>query len=475
MPGRRAPRKVPASRPKHPYHEKHLDCFARRCILALGLAIHAAAFEAMFGGDTHWASGCSGTECPAFVFAALALALSQAGIRVGDFIHDFSAEMNPDKRDFIRQVHGGHIIFGDLFDVSRKRAIDTVSGACVELSRFAGLGLLIVGFSCKGASSLNTVMLADKEVHNIIKEMVSTTGLTFWATLLAIDRLRPRCFILENVMGLLRNGAAESVAAALRAKGYIVAMVNLTPALFGFPNSRPRLFFLGLRIDCCNRQSAARVERMITDAVWAQAENQQQLTVDDVILAEDSEIIKERREKMTQALLAEKKRKAGEKVVMAKWPSKHRKLNIVSPSCRWSAETHAEICPEYGLLPARQQEMLDHLGINFPDARPTVVGISQTNVSHGKENCAPTITPTGDFWIAHRGRRLIGQECLNMQGIFLPQEVADTFSDALLHDLAGNSFNTWNVLPCVMALFFTMSQLASQKAKQPDWLGMIEE
>ena len=467
-------RRVRSKRSSHPYYADYLTRFAERCVLAVGLCWNAAAVEAVLKEDFHWASGCSGTECPAFVFRAIALALAQAGlVQVGSFVHDFSAEMNPDKRDFIRKVHGEHVIFGDLFDVSRAEALDTVSRSLVTLSRFLGLGMFICGFSCKGASSLNTAMLADTSVHNIVEEMVSSTGLTFWATLLAIDRLRPRCFILENVLGLLRNGGALSVQHALRTKGYVVAMVQLTPAMFGFPNTRPRVFFLGLRMDLCFRQPPQRVEAMIIDAVMRQAEMQPKLAVDDVILPEDSPVIEDRRQKMAEELLQPKKRRRNEKTEMAKWPQKHRALGICSPSCKWALDTHGEDFPEYGLLPARQQEMLDFIGISFPDARPTVVGISQSNVSHGQEDSAPTITPCGDFWITHRARRLIGQECLHMQGIFISPEQAAEFPDTLLRDLAGNSFNTWNIVPCTLALLFTMAELEFDKNNKPDWLSMM--
>ena len=289
----------------HPYDADYLIRFTTRCIRALGVA-SIWALQRLLTADLSWASGCSGTECPAYVFAAIAAGMAEVDADLsGSFVHCFSAEMDEAKRNFITQVHGlDHVIFADLFDVSRPRAQDTVSGRWLTLPDFLGLGILIAGFSCKVASTLNTAMLARTDVHNIIDEMVSSTGLTFWATLLAVDRLRPKAFLLENVMGLLRNGAAESVAVALRAKGYVVALLQLQPKKFGFPNTRPRLFFLGLRRDLCGLHPEAEAEQKLVDLVWKQAEGQVVLTIDEVFLSEEEPIIADMRQQMVEKLHA---------------------------------------------------------------------------------------------------------------------------------------------------------------------------
>ena len=458
----------------HPYDADYLSRFTTRCIRALGVA-SIWALQRLLTADLSWASGCSGTECPAYVFAAIAAGMVEVDADLsGSFVHCFSAEMDEAKRNFITQVHGlDHVIFADLFDVSRPRAQDTVSGRWLTLPDFLGLGILIVGFSCKGASTLNTAMLARTDVHNIIDEMVSSTGLTFWATLLAVDRLRPKAFLLENVMGLLRNGAAESVAVALRAKGYVVALLQLQPTYFGFPNTRPRLFFLGIRRDLCGLHPEAEVEQKLVDLVWKQAERQVVLTIDEVILSEEEPIIADMRQQMVEKLHAPTKASKKE-ITQAKWPSKHKRRKLVSASCKWQKETHGETFPEYGLLPARQQELLDVLGISHPDPTPTIVGISQTDVHVGGKDLCPTVTPTGDFWACHRARRLIGQECLHMQGIFLPPQVSPQFPDVLLRNLAGNSFNTWNVTPCVLALLAVMAECSDEEASSLDWINMMD-
>ena len=114
---------------------------------------------------------------PGICFRCFTAAMAEVDADLsGSFVHCFSAEMDEAKRNFITQVHGlDHVIFADLFDVSRPRAQDTVSGRWLTLPDFLGLGILIVGFSCKGASTLNTAMLARTDVHNIIDEMVSST------------------------------------------------------------------------------------------------------------------------------------------------------------------------------------------------------------------------------------------------------------------------------------------------------------
>ena len=64
-----------------------------------------------------WASGCSGSDSPSWVFKALHEAL-----RGGKFVHLFSAESDMKKRQWIAHFTDAEYIFGDVFDITRSRA-----------------------------------------------------------------------------------------------------------------------------------------------------------------------------------------------------------------------------------------------------------------------------------------------------------------------------------------------------------------
>lgn len=65
----------------------------------------------------------------------------------------------------------------------------------------------------------------------------------------AVEAFRPRLFIVENVPGMLNHGGvnvAESICLAGRRAGYHVRCAVLNAAAFGVPQTRERLFILGV-------------------------------------------------------------------------------------------------------------------------------------------------------------------------------------------------------------------------------------
>lgn len=64
--------------------------------------------------------------------------------------------------------------------------------------------------------------------------------------------LRPRCFLIENVPGILthaRVNVAERIAETAEGEGYAVAVAILNAAWYGVPQTRERVFILGYRED----------------------------------------------------------------------------------------------------------------------------------------------------------------------------------------------------------------------------------
>jgi len=78
-----------------------------------------------------------------------------------------------------------------------------------------------------------------------------TTGVTFFGVLLVLQEYTPNTFLLENGMGLAVGGMCDQVLQELRASGsgYFVYSWVHTPLDYGLLQSRPRFYFLGIRLD----------------------------------------------------------------------------------------------------------------------------------------------------------------------------------------------------------------------------------
>ena len=66
---------------------------------------------------------------------------------------------------------------------------------------------------------------------------------------------KPKCFLLENVLGLLTKHAIDfaAILKALDNAGYKLSWSILSPLDSGCPQSRPRIYIFGIRADCCHQ------------------------------------------------------------------------------------------------------------------------------------------------------------------------------------------------------------------------------
>lgn len=100
--------------------------------------------------------------------------------------------------------------------------------------------LYVSGFSCKPFSTL----------HHQSKMLDEPQAQIFWAVVARIHAVRPACFVLENVMGILR--VLPEVIKALEGDGaakYYVIAQKMDPCELGEPLQRPRVYFVGVRKD----------------------------------------------------------------------------------------------------------------------------------------------------------------------------------------------------------------------------------
>lgn len=176
---------------------------------------------------------CSGLEAPVHALRSMGLLHK----------HVFSCEINPAPRTMIEANCLPEEAFMDDVIVSSAGAVPFMH-------------LYVAGFSCKPFSML----------HNKTKLLEEKEAEIFKAVLRRIGKLRPPCFVLENVKGIQR--CMEKVQSMLQDLGYIVAVQLMDPSSLGEPLLRPRFFFIGLRTDVAAFPAGA--SRHILQHIWTE-------------------------------------------------------------------------------------------------------------------------------------------------------------------------------------------------------------
>ena len=107
-----------------------------------------------------------------------------------------------------------------------------------DLRALGSADVILGGFPCQGFSKAGPKRLQDPR-NALYGEMKR-----------AVETLRPKVFIAENVDGLSQNFGGEYIDRILRefaAIGYAVSYRILQAAAFGVPQFRRRIFFIGFR------------------------------------------------------------------------------------------------------------------------------------------------------------------------------------------------------------------------------------
>lgn len=124
--------------------------------------------------------------------------------------------------------------------------------------------ILIGGPPCQGFSRIGRGKLASLSGSHAAQDPRNTLYLAFME---AAERWRPRAIVIENVPGMLSVDAssstrpeedlsfAEKAASDLVARGYRAGFAVLNAALYGVPQFRERIFFVGVRRDLDVRPS----------------------------------------------------------------------------------------------------------------------------------------------------------------------------------------------------------------------------
>lgn len=159
---------------------------------------------------------CSGLEAPL-------IALDQLGVK---YEHIFSSEVNASARRVITKLFRPNIMYSDM--TTRDNSIAPE------------VDLYVCGFPCQTFSLLG-------------KKGGMKRSPIFYYVRDYIREKRPKVFVLENVKNLLHfNGGKtfDMIISTLRESPYDVAFRMLDSQSFGVPQSRRRVYILGIRQDC---------------------------------------------------------------------------------------------------------------------------------------------------------------------------------------------------------------------------------
>jgi DNA (cytosine-5)-methyltransferase 1 len=114
-----------------------------------------------------------------------------------------------------------------------------IGGYKDELFALQEIDLVIGGPPCQGFSVAGNMDPADPRSEHV------------WTFMEAVERLEPTAFVMENVKALATNRRWTPLIAALKAKGrslgYEVEVFVLNAADYRVPQSRERMFFVGIK------------------------------------------------------------------------------------------------------------------------------------------------------------------------------------------------------------------------------------
>lgn len=140
------------------------------------------------------------------------------------------------------EVPEKHVIAGDINDVLNK---------IEEFSRYTEIDVVAGGPPCQGFSMANRQRLIDDPRNHLYKSFIK-----------AINILRPKFFVMENVRGML--GVKDQIVQDFAAIGYTASAHLMNAKDFGVPQNRERVIFIGNRIGVDNESVFKRVFLMGT-------------------------------------------------------------------------------------------------------------------------------------------------------------------------------------------------------------------
>lgn len=173
------------------------------------------------------------------------LGLEAAGFRSLGAVEIDTAAAATYRRNFAERP--ANFLGPDGGDISQLSPRDVK--AALGLTNDQPLDLLVAGPPCQGFSQLGRAKL-NSLAARADAFLEDQRNKLYHRAIHFLEELQPRAFLLENVPGMLYLGdtnVAELVCEAARRRGYRVRCALLNAAWYGVPQTRERLFIIGLR------------------------------------------------------------------------------------------------------------------------------------------------------------------------------------------------------------------------------------
>ena len=379
---------------------------------------------------------CSGLEAPVHALRSMGLLHK----------HVFSCEINPAPRTMIEANCLPEEAFMDDVIVSSAGAVPFVH-------------LYVAGFSCKPFSML----------HNKTKLLEEKEAEIFKAVLRRIGKLRPPCFVLENVKGIQR--CMEKVQSMLQDLGYIVAVQLMDPSSLGEPLLRPRFYFIGLRTDVAAFPAGA--SRHILQHIWTElGQANEPAPLAQRLLPSDHPLVSQhqqfRRARWSQAATLGFPTRSPHmkwKELDDEWKAKH--CHAAPSAFSFRGCSAADL---FLHLP-RERDVWDKLRTTVGQADQFVCDLSQS-LGRNRERTdgkVPTITPGSHLILGSEGRALLPHEALLLHAFPLHKMTFPSCISATdLENMGGNTMHCQVVgIVMVIALLLVNWELPAAHQSLP--------
>ena len=358
--------------------------------------------------------------------------------------HAFSCDIDPGCQRWIRAVSPSCLVFRDMRDLAQMMANEIKAGCPV---RVPYIDMFIAGFVCKDLSAESS-----KRTENALHEN-GQSGITWRAVKAYVVFRLPKIVRLENVKGLKQD--LTTVIVAMGLVGYNCISFELDSSGFFLPQKRVRIYIV-----CVRHGSDALLEDIAHFIALFGTNNPVSDASSFLVPAHEDLLLQEQAQTVERFHKGELNPEKGCGCKRRKWMTDHAiaqsALSEMRPMKSLSLDPLLVECyPDLALLSAREWDMLVLTGTEMPDAVERIAKLSASlnRVDFHEGGIIPTLTARSRFFFTRRGRLLRGREALRLQGMFVPAEITNAFSDTFLLSKSGNAFSATVCMAVVLAVF----------------------
>jgi hypothetical protein len=336
-----------------------------------------------------------------------------------------------------------------------------------------------MGFPCKDVSSLcpsratHRAAFADGDMSQAPK-----TGGVFKNGVLAYLRQHGssmRVLILENVMGLAQCSGDVSpldvCIAELRGLGLHCIVFKLQPNDFGFPQSRPRIWIIGIPVAVTNGMTPYALQELAMSVVVSCSGcAPTNLTMDCILLPDSHPSILQLQNDCKQLPFVTLENRWAKKPRL--WPEAHLQHCKSVGKAWWSNSVPSrelqELFPTLRALVPREFDLLaSKFNITFPERPRRIINVNPS-ISLAREDPG-TVTPSMRSYLSDQCRLATGLEAMCLQGLHFGDRMTSLsdMPNCLLLDLAGNSFHAWVAATVLLVTQCLLGECSKCRAPSP--------